>query len=148
MSAAAVDHVRRALAARQFDGHDPKDLSDDVEMESGSLPQAMMVTDAPLLYWVGFTDAAYATQARRRYVADGNIRVTLTAPRVGGERSSAVASRVEKWFVGAIAAAPVGRDGIIQIQPASVGLVGETRTDRAGRAVIDASVAVRYSVRY
>ena len=129
----AVQHVRKALAARQYDGHDPKDVSDAYEIEEGvELPQGMMVPGAGLLYWVGYGSADYDTEAQTRYIATTTLSVVITAPRKGGERSSAVAERVERWFIGAMSARPVSSDGVILAQPETLGLAAVTQTDRRG----------------
>ena len=149
MSVSAVEHVRRALAARQFDGHDPKDLSDAVELAEGvELPQAMVKTGAGLLYWVGFGDVDYDAEAQTRYVATETVRLVVTAPRRDGERSSAVADRVSRWFVAALAARPVSADGILLARAAALSLVEEVRTDRGGRAILTGSAVVSLEYDY
>ena len=147
MSVSAVEHVRKALAARQYDGGDPVDLSDECEIAEGvELPQMMMSPDAGLLYWCGFGSVSFESEVRRRYVADATVNVVITAPREGDERAAEVAGRVVKWFVGALAVAPASPSGLIHVQPDTLTLVGEQHTDRAGRPVLTGTVAASYEV--
>ena len=149
MSLSAVGHVRRALSARQYDGQDPVDLSNDYEIDEGAeLPAGMMQPDAPLVFWTGYGDTEFDAEAQRRYIATTSVNVVITAALAGEERAAAVAGRVEQWFVGAIAGVEVGPAGIIQISPAVLALNPASKVDRAGRAVLSAVVTVEHEVEF
>lgn len=148
-----VLHVRRALAARQYDRTAPLDISDEVEVSADPntpLPADFKTADGPLTFWCGFGEETYPDedQAQRRYIAFTAVNVVLSAAKTGGERGSAVAGRVSRWLVGAIAAHPTDAESIHLARPSSLAMAAVTSTTRAGRVILTGVVTVEREVNF
>ena len=143
-----IKFVGDTLSAAKFEGEQPQNFTDDFELpELDNLPEGMIVTDAPLTFWVGHSGAAINDAGNNRFIVTESLRVIMTARRKNTERNAAVVTKITQWVCDRMLLSRETQSGYILVAPAGVEprLATEPQEDQSGRVIVEVLVACQYT---